>query len=586
MGRAAGTITWESRFPGNPGSIQWVHDEGASGAAAQFVIAALAALHSERNDALEGAPMRKTWVKIVAAVAALFILVLILTPLLVNGETFRPTLESRLSAALGRQITLGHLSFSLLSGSLVAKEIAIADDPAFSTTPFVQAKELKIGVELGPLIFHKQVRVTRLTIDTPGIDLIQNQAGKWNFSSIGSSAPPSSPQQPTSAPDLSVGELKITNGNATVASVPATARPFVYSVINVTVKQFSFVNSFPFDLSAKLPADGSLTLNGTAGPISQKDTTATPVHANLHIAHLDPVATGIVEASKGLSTVADIDAQIESDGTNLISSGKIKAAKLQLSRAGSPTPQPVDIDYQVTSDLAARTGKVSDISVRTGSVAARVTGTFRMTPQAIMLDMHLAAPNLPVDQLEQLLPAVGVKIPTGSSLHGGTLSANIAITGPATETTLAGQVEIDNTKLIGFDLGSKIQGINPFGGTGGGTEIQKLGASIDSSPQMTKITNIVANLPQIGSATGSGTVSPSGALDFNLVATLNSNNAVGAVANLAANETAQVSGLIGGFLHRNTKAATPASTSHGIPITVTGTTTAPIIHANVRAMFK
>ena len=50
-----------------------------------------------------------------------------------------------------------------------------------------------------------------------------------------------------------------------------------------------------------------------------------------------------------------------------------------------------------------------------------------------MLDMHLAAPNLPVDQLEQLLPAVGIKLPAGSSLHGGTLSANIAITGPATE---------------------------------------------------------------------------------------------------------------------------------------------------------
>jgi AsmA protein len=531
--------------------------------------------------------MRKTWVKVVVVVAVLFILVLIVTPFLVNGETFRPTLESRLSAALGRQITLGHLSFSLLSGSLVADNIAIADDPAFSTTPFVQAKQLKIGVELGPLIFHKEVRITRLTIDTPAIDLIQNQAGKWNFSSMGSSAPPSSPQEPTSAPDLSVGELKINNGSATVASVPATARPIVYSAINLTVKQFSFADSFPFDLSAKLPADGSLKLTGTAGPISQKDTTATPVHANLHIAHLDPVAAGIIEASTGVSTVADIDAQIESNGTNLISSGKIKAAKLQLSRTGSPTPQPVDIDYQVSNDLAARTGKVSDISVRTGSVAARVTGTFRMTPQAIMLDMHLAAPNLPVDQLEQLLPALGVKIPSGSSLHGGTLSANIAITGPATETTLAGPVEIDNTKLVGFDLGSKIQGLNPFGGTGGGTDIQKLGATIDSSPQMTKISNIDANLPQIGTATGSGSVSPSGALNFNVVATLNSNNAVGALTNQVMNTAVnQVSGIIGGFLHPKATAAAPAKTNRGIPLTVTGTTSSPIIHANVKAMFK
>ncbi len=529
--------------------------------------------------------MQKTWVKVLAAVVGLVLLVVILIPFLVNGETFRPTLESRLSAALGRKVTLGHLSFSLLSGSLVADNIAIADDPAFSTSPFIQAKQLKVGVELQPLIFSKEVHITRLNIDSPSISLVQNQAGKWNFSSIGGNTPHS--QQSSGTPDLSVGELKITDGSATVSSVPATTRPFVYSGVGITVKQFSFANNFPFDLSATLPANGSLKLSGTAGPISEKDASETPVRASLQIAHLDPVAAGVIEASKGVSTIADIIAQIDSNGRNLTASGKIKAARLQLSRSGSPAPQPVDIDYKVSSDLVARNGKVSDIALHTGSVAAHVTGTYRMTPNAIVLNLHLAAPNLPVDQLEQLLPAVGVKIPAGSSLHGGTLTANINITGPATETTLAGPVEIDNTKLAGFDLGTKIQGLNPFGGTGGGTDIQKLGATIDSSPQVTKITNIDANLPQVGTATGSGTVSPAGALDFNMVATLSSSNAAGALANQAVNTAVnQVQGMIGGFLHPNSKPATQTATNHGIPLTVTGTTTSPVIRANVKAMFK
>jgi len=532
--------------------------------------------------------MRSRWVKIVAAVAAVFLLILILAPFLINGETFRPTLESRLSAALGRQVKLGHLSFSLLSGSIVAENIAIADDPAFSATSFILAKKLKIGVELKPLIFNKQVHITGLSIEAPAIQLVQNQAGKWNFSSIGTRSTPSSPQEPSSVPDLSVAELKITDGSAIVASVPPTARPFIYSGVNLTVKQFSFASNFPFELSAKLPANGTLKLSGTAGPISQKDASETPVRASLQIAHLDPVAAGIVDASKGISTVADIDAQIESNGTQVTGSGKIKASRLQLSRSGSPAPQPIDVDYQISSNLITRAGKVSDISVKTGSVAAHVTGTYRMTPQAVVLDLRLAAPNLPVDQLVQLLPAVGIKVPTGSSLHGGTLSASISITGPATETSLSGPVEIDNTKLVGFDLGSKIQGLNPFGGTGGGTDIKKLGATINSSPQITKIANIDANLPQIGTATGSGTVSPAGALDFNLVATLSSNNAVGAITNQAMNTAVnQVQGLIGGFLHPKNKPAVPtASTNRGIPITVTGTTTSPVIRANLRAMFK
>ncbi len=532
----------------------------------------------------------RTWVKVLAAAVGLLLLIVIVLSFVVNGETFRPTLESRLSAALGRQVTLGHLSFSLFSGSLVADNIAIADDPAFSSSPFVQARQLKVGVELGPLIFSKQVHITRLTIDTPSINLVQNQAGKWNFSSIGGSTPAqSTPQQPAARPDLSVGELKITGGSATVSSVPPTARPFVYTGVNVDVKQFAFNNNFPFDLSADLPAKGTLKLNGTAGPIPEKDASQTPVHASLHIAGLDPVAAGIVEASKGVSGVVDIEAQVDSNGTQVNSNGKLKATRLQLSRAGSPAPQPVDVDYTITSDLVQRTGRVTDIALHTGSVAAHLTGTFRMTPQAIQLDLHLSAPNLPVDGVEQLLPAVGVKIPAGSSLKGGTLTANINITGPATETSLAGPVEVDNTRLAGFDLGSKIQGLNPFGGTGGGTNIQKLAATIESTPQITKISNIDANIPQIGTATGSGTVSPAGDLNFNLVATLSSNNAVGALANQAVNTARnQVQGIIGGFLSKGSKqtTTTTSNANHGIPLTVTGTTTSPVIRANLKAMFK
>ena len=351
--------------------------------------------------------MQKQWVRIVLIVVAVVVLAAILVPLFVNADTFRPTVQERLSSALGRQITLGNLSFSLFSGSLMAKDIAIADDPAFSQAPFLQAKQLAIGVEVGPLLFHRQVRITRLTIDSPAIQLIQSQNGKWNFSSIGGAPSQSTPQQPTAIPDLTVDELKIKNGSVNVSSVPATARPFVYSNLTLAVKQFSFLKSFPFELSAKLPAEGSLDLKGTAGPIPQKDTGATPFNATIALKHFDPVAAGVIDASKGISMVDDIDAQVASDGRTLSSTGKIKAAKLQLARTGSPAPQPVDIDYKISDKLDTRTGQVSDIAIHTGSVFAHVTGGFRFTPHGVVLDLHLAAPNLPVDQLEQLLPVVG-----------------------------------------------------------------------------------------------------------------------------------------------------------------------------------
>ena len=517
--------------------------------------------------------MRKHWIKIVVVLVVL-VAAVALVPFFVNADSFRPTLETKLSSAIGRKISLGHLDFSLLSGSLVASDITIGDDPAFSSAPFLQAHQLYIGVQIVPLLLHRQVQVTRFTVDSPNIHLIHAADGKWNFSSIGSTAQPATPQQPTVLPDLTVGELQVKNGTATISSLPAITKPFVYSKLNLTVKQFSFVRSFPFDLAAALPGSGSLTLTGEAGPLAQKDAADTPFHATLHIKNLDPVAAGAIDPSNGISMLADADAQCSSDGDNLATSGKVIASRLQLARTGSPAPHPVQVDFAASDDLDARSGKISDIAIHTGNVVVHVAGNFHLTPKAVMLDLHLNAPNLPIDQLEALLPAFGIQLPSGSQLRGGTLTTNVAITGPATATSITGPVEIDNTLLAGFDLGSRLQGLNLFGKTNGGTQIQVIRTSVNSTPDLTSFTNIYGNLPQIGSASGNGTVTSSGALNFQMQAKITSSNTAGAVANQAIN-------VLGGFLGSRFQ----KNTSNGIPLTITGTAKSPAIHANIGAMF-
>lgn len=518
--------------------------------------------------------MQRRWLKITIAVVVLFLAVVVVTPFLIDADTFRPRVEQQLSTSLGRKFTLGHLSFSLITGSLVASDISIADDPAFSSTPFLQAKKLKIGIELAPFLFHRQIRITTITIDSPQIQLIHALSGAWNFSSIGGAAAASAPQQQTIFPDLTVGKLKISDGTAAVYSTPS-ARPLTCTAIGLEVQRFSFVNSFPFELSLKLPGNGSFQLKGTAGPISPKDAAQSPFNATLQLKDFDPVAAGVVESGQGIAMAADFNAQLASDGAALTSTGKLVASRLQLARTGSPAKQPVDVDYNVSNDLATRTGRVNDISVHTGSVAVHVTGTYRSTEQGVVLDLHLSAPSLPVDQLEQLLPTVGVHLPSGSQLRGGTLTANLSITGPPTAAVIAGPLEIDNSQLAGFDLGSKIEGINPLKGTGGGTAIEKLSTDLRSSPQTTQFDKIYASVPQIGTASGGGSVSASGALDFQLVANLNNATPVGAVVN---NGMRMVGNLLGG--------GSNSSSNNGIPLTISGTASSPSIHANIGAMLK
>src|SRR5690349_12801238 len=108
--------------------------------------------------------MSRTIVRIGIAIAV-FLVLLIGLSFLINANRFKPALETRLGAALGREVMLGDLKLSILSGGLAASDLSIADDPKFSKTPFLRAKSLHVQAQLIPLIFSHELNLTGLTID-------------------------------------------------------------------------------------------------------------------------------------------------------------------------------------------------------------------------------------------------------------------------------------------------------------------------------------------------------------------------------------------------------------------------------------
>ena len=519
--------------------------------------------------------LKKPWLRVAIGVVVVVILAVLIVPLFVNADSFRPMLESRLSNALGRKVTLGKLSFSLFSGSVVADGLTVADDPAFSSAPFLQAKSLKVGVRVGALLLHHQIDVKKFVAESPEIQLISNEKGVWNYASLGRDAP--SAQQPaqSSVPAFVVGIAQIDDGKVSVSSLPAKEQPFVYDAVNITVDNLSFGHTMPFSLTAKLPGNGTVALNGAVGPLNQQDASATPVSAQLAVRKFDPVKAGVVPASAGIGMEADIDAQLKSDGKIATSTGTIVAQRLLLARGGTPAANPVNLKYKVQDDLKAQTGEVKDLAIETGPVTVHAEGTFATAPPATTVNLHVNAMKVPVDAVEAVLPAVGVRLPSGSQLKGGTLTAQLGITGTTTAPVIAGPVEVDNTQLAGFDLGSKIQGLKALTGTSGGTGIQVLHADVRETPAQTELTNINCVIPAIGTATGQGTVAESGALNFQLTAKLSGSGAAGAAVDAAA---AALGGVAGNLLH------TAANAS--VPVTITGTTSNPVIRANVAAMAK
>ena len=468
---------------------------------------------------------------ICAGILALLVVVVLCLPFLISANRFKPMLESNLSSALGRQVTVGNLKLSIFSGGVAADELAIADDPAFSQAPFLQAKSLKIGVELRPLIFSKKLIVTGLTIDQPRVTLLQNAEGTWNYASLGgkagknaaspapAGAPPAGAQP--SGMEVSAKLVRIQDGVFTVAGIGGRQKPMGLRNVNLEVRDFAANASFPFSFSANVDGGGAIKLDGTAGPLDSADASLTPFSAKLDVTGLDLAGSGLAGAAP-VAGLVSLSGQGSSADGKLSLNGKLKTEKLKLARNGTPSRRPVEFDFALTDDLRTHSGALQRGNLHIGAAEASLTGTYSQKAETTVIAMKFAGPNMPVSELAELLPPLDIRLPSGSSLQGGTASANFAVEGPVDRLSGSGSVGLANTKLMGFDLGSKINAIEKLGEIQGGpdTVIQTLAANVKMNPGGIAVDDIRFVAPAIGELTGAGTVSPANDLDFKMSATL------------------------------------------------------------------
>jgi AsmA protein len=469
----------------------------------------------------------KRILKILAIVVAVLIIILIAIPFFIDANTFRPKLETELTSALGRQVKVGNLSLSLFSGAVSADDISIADDAAFSKAPFVQAKSLSVGVEMIPLIFSKTLNVTHITLNQPQIALVKSENGeKWNFSSLGNSSAPAQPAPGSSSassnPNLSVAKLSVKDGQVTLSQGGTIEKPKVYDKVNITITNFSFASSFPFTMSAELPGGGTLTLDGTAGPINATDAATTPLNAKVTIKSMNVAQSGFIDPASGIAGMADFDGTVTSDGHEAKTNGTLKVADLKVAQKGSPAGKPVEITYAVVYDLKKQDGSISQGDVAMGKAVAHLTGTYDAHGKVTSVNMKLNGDGMPVDDLEAMLPALGVVLPPKATLKGGSLNVNVTIVGPVDKLVTAGTVRMQNTELANFDLGSKLSSISALSGkqTGNDTTIKNFSSEVRVAPEGTQANDINLDVPSIGVVTGGGTVSPSNELAFKMNASV------------------------------------------------------------------
>jgi AsmA protein len=515
--------------------------------------------------------------RVVLIVVGILIVLVLVAPFLIPVNQFRPTIEEKASAALGRKVQLGDLSLSLISGSLSAENLSIGDDPKFSSSPFLTAKSLKVGVDILPLIFSKTLNITGVTIDTPQVTLLHNPAGVWNFSSLGGSAAkteakatPAQKNTPSTnaAADLSIAKLELKNGSIVVGATNSQKRSS-YNNLNITASNVSMTSQFPVTVTASLPAGGKLKLDGTAGPVDQTDTSLTPLNAKLAISSLNLASTGFLDSSEGLGGIVDLDGTLASSGGMAETKGTAKLSKALLVAGGSPADVPVTVDYSTKYNLRKEAGVLNPSTLKIGSAAAHLNGTYESPGDATVVHIKVTGENMPAKDFEAFLPALGIHLPKGASLTAGTLSTNLNISGPTNKLITSGTVGLYNGKLANFDLGSKMSAISALTGlkTGQDLDIEKVTTNLRMAPDGLQAENFNAVIPALGTLVGQGTVDSKNALDFKMAATLADTATYSSSGGAPASGIGGILGAIGGG-KGNCKGAT-------IPFLIKGTTADP-----------
>ena len=304
-------------------------------------------------------------------------------------------------------------------------------------------------------------------------------------------------------------------------------------------------SKFPVVVTADLPGGGKFKFDGSFGPVDQTDASLTPGNAKLNISSLNLASTGFLDSSLGLGGLLDLDATLGSQNGQSETKGTAKLSKALLIAGGSPASEPMVVDFSTTYDLHKNAGVLNPSTLKIGTAAAQLSGTYQ-TGQDTLLNIKVDGQNMPAKDLESFLPALGINLPKGATIQGGTLNANLNLTGPTNKVVTTGNVGLFGGKLAGFDLGSKMSAISSLTGvqTGKDLQIEKLTTNLRMAPDGLRADHLIAVVPSLGNLVGGGTIDSKNNLDFKMAATLT--NALGAVGSPVSSTAGMIGKLTGG----------------------------------------
>ncbi|MFO8090820.1 MAG: AsmA family protein [Desulfatiglandaceae bacterium] len=225
--------------------------------------------------------MKKTfkWVGIgVLAFCVVIIAALLLIPMFVDIQDYKPRLETMVSEKTGRDFSIGgNLELSLFPWAGISfSDLKLGNPEGYQEKNFLSIESFDARVKLLPLLSNN-IQVKRFIIDGPHLVLEKSADGKSNWEGFGESRQPKEKTVPVTKEEdrsdvlpvksLQVQEFSVKNGTIVVIDDAAGTRKTL-SDLNLELQNVSLDKPVGISFSGNL--DGQpLSIDGSLGPVGE-----------------------------------------------------------------------------------------------------------------------------------------------------------------------------------------------------------------------------------------------------------------------------------------------------------------------------
>jgi AsmA protein len=221
---------------------------------------------------------------VIGALVVIVIGGLLIIPMFVDVQKYKPEIEKQVSQATGCPFTIGgDLKLSLFPwAGLAFSDLRLGNPPGFREKDLLAIKSFDARVKMMPLL-SKDIQVDRFVVEGLKVSLEKNKEGKGNWEAVGKPSSKPAPSAPKEAKkkepekggfgglpikNLVVGEMAVRNGSLLYTDAATGTRKEIKDLV-LELKDVSFDRPVQLLLTANL--DGSpVQLEGKVGPLGRE----------------------------------------------------------------------------------------------------------------------------------------------------------------------------------------------------------------------------------------------------------------------------------------------------------------------------